>query len=166
LKKILLIISGSISAYKSLDLLKKLKKDNFSIEVILTSSGKEFIKPSSLELLNKKKIHFQMFDKNKFNDSMEHINLTRNSNLVIVCPASANLIAKFANGFADDLASTTLAASDKKVFIVPAMNKKMWENPANKENIKKLKLRGTKIIGPTKGNLACGEIGLGKIRRC
>ena len=163
MKKILLIISGSISAYKSLDLLKKLKKDNFSIEVILTSSGKEFIKPSSLELLNKKKIHFQMFDKNKFNDSMEHINLTRNSNLVIVCPASANLIAKFANGFADDLASTTLAASDKKVFIVPAMNKKMWENPANKENIKKLKLRGTKIIGPTKGNLACGEIGLGRL---
>ena len=94
---------------------------------------------------------------------MTHINLTRNSNLVVVCPASANIIAKLAHGYADDLASTTLAASNKKIFIVPAMNKKMWENPANKKNIKELKDRGIKIIGPTRGSLACGEIGLGKM---
>ena len=94
---------------------------------------------------------------------MEHINLTRNSDLVVVCPASANIIAKLANGYADDLASTTLAASNKKIFLVPSMNKKMWENPANKKNIKELKLRGIKIIGPIKGSLACGEIGLGKM---
>ncbi len=163
MKKILFIISGSISAYKSLDLLKNLIKDKFDIKVILTKSGAKFLTPLSLSSLIDKEIHTDIFSKKESINHMKHINLTRNSDLVVVCPASANIIAKLANGYADDLASTTLAASNKKIFIVPSMNKKMWENPANKKNIKELKLRGIKIIGPIKGSLACGEIGLGKM---
>ncbi len=163
MKKILFIISGSISAYKSLDLLKDLIKEKFHIEVILTKSGQKFLTPLSVSSLINKKIHTDIFSKKESLNHMEHINLTRNSDLVVVCPASANIIAKLANGYADDLASTTLAAANKKIFIVPAMNKKMWENPANKKNIKELKNREVKIIGPSKGNLACGEIGFGRM---
>ena len=163
MKKILFIISGSISAYKSLDLLKYLINENFDIEVILTKSGQKFLTPLSVSSLINKKIHTDIFSKKESLNHMEHINLTRNSDLVVVCPASANIIAKLANGYADDLASTTLAAANKKIFIVPAMNKKMWENPANKKNIKELKNREVKIIGPSKGNLACGEIGFGRM---
>ena len=163
MKKILFIISGSISAYKSLDLLKDLIKDKFDINVILTKSGQKFLTPLSLSSLINKEIHTDIFSKKESADHMKHINLTRNSDLIVVCPASANIIAKLSNGYADDLASTTLAASNKKIFIIPAMNKKMWENPANKKNIKDLKLRGIKIIGPIKGSLACGEIGFGRM---
>ena len=163
MKKILFIISGSISAYKSLDLLKDLIKEKFHIEVILTKSGQKFLTPLSVSSLINKRTHTDIFSEEKKIDHMKHINLTRNSDLIVVCPASANIIAKLANGYADDLASTTLAAANKKIFIVPAMNKKMWENPANKKNIKELKNREVKIIGPTKGNLACGEIGFGRM---
>ncbi len=163
MKKILFIISGSISAYKLLDLLKDLIKEKFHLEVILTKSGQKFITPLSVSTLINKKVHTDIFSEEKSIDHMRHINLTRNSDLIVVCPASANIIAKLANGYADDLASTTLAAANKKIFIVPAMNKKMWENPANKKNIKELKNREIKIIGPTKGNLACGEIGFGRM---
>jgi len=163
LKKILFIISGSISAYKLLDLLKDLIKEKFHLEVILTKSGQKFITPLSVSTLINKKVHTDIFSEEKSIDHMRHINLTRSSDLIVVCPASANIIAKLANGYADDLASTTLAAANKKIFIVPAMNKKMWENPANKKNIKELKNREIKIIGPTKGNLACGEIGFGRM---
>ena len=163
MKKILFIISGSISAYKLLDLLKDLIKEKFDIEVIITKSGQEFLTPLSVSSLINKKIHTDIFSKKNSLNYMKHINLTRNSDLIVVSPASANIIAKLANGYADDLASTTLAASNKKIFIVPAMNKKMWENPANKKNIEELKHRGIKIIGPIKGNLACGETGIGKM---
>ena len=163
MKKILFIISGSISAYKILNLLKDLIKEKFDIEVIITKSGQEFLTPLSVSSLINKKIHTDIFSKKNSLNYMKHINLTRNSDLIVVSPASANIIAKLANGYADDLASTTLAASNKKIFIVPAMNKKMWENPANKKNIEELKHRGIKIIGPIKGNLACGETGIGKM---
>ena len=113
--------------------------ENFDIEVILTKSGQKFLTPLSVSSLINKKIHTDIFSKKESLNHMEHINLTRKSDLVVVCPASANIIAKLANGYADDLASTTLAAANKKIFIVPAMNKKMWENPANKKNIKELK---------------------------
>ena len=146
-----------------MDLLKDLIKEKFDIEVILTKSGQEFLTPLSVSSLINKKIHTDIFSKKNSLNYMNHINLTRNSDLIVVSPASANIIAKLANGYADDLASTTLAASNKKIFIVPAMNKKMWENPANKKNIEELKHRGIKIIGPIKGNLACGETGIGKM---
>ena len=162
-KKILFILSGSISAYKTLDLLRNLVKKNFEVETILTKSGSEFVSPLSISSITKRKIYQNMFSKKKIVDHMEHIQLSRNSDLIVVCPASANIIAKLANGFADDLASTTLAASNKKIFLVPSMNKKMWTNPANQENVKKLKERKINIIGPIEGNLACGEIGIGRI---
>ena len=138
MKKILFIISGSISAYKSLDLLKDLQNKDYGIEVILTNSGQKFITPLSLSSLINKNIHIDIFSEKK-NNYMKHINLSRDSDLIVVSPASANIIAKLANGYADDLASTTLAAANKKIFIVPAMNKQMWKNPANKKNIKVLK---------------------------
>ena len=162
-KKILFILSGSISAYKTLGLLRNLVKKNFEVETILTKSGSEFVSPLSISSITKRKIYQNMFSKKKIVDHMEHIQLSRNSDLIVVCPASANIIAKLANGFADDLASTTLAASNKKIFLVPSMNKKMWTNPANQENVKKLKERKINIIGPTEGNLACGEIGIGRM---
>ena len=162
-KKILFILSGSISAYKTLNLLRNLVKKNFEVETILTKSGSEFVSPLSISSITKRKIYQNMFSKKKIVDHMEHIQLSRNSDLIVVCPASANIIAKLANGFADDLASTTLAASNKKIFLVPSMNKKMWTNPANQENVKKLKERKINIIGPIEGNLACGEIGIGRI---
>lgn len=162
MKKILFIISGSISAYKSLDLLKDLQNKDYGIEVILTNSGQKFITPLSLSSLINKNIHIDIFSEKK-NNYMKHINLSRDSDLIVVSPASANIIAKLANGYADDLASTTLAAANKKIFIVPAMNKQMWKNPANKKNIKVLKKRGVKIIGPASGKLACGEIGMGRM---
>ena len=162
-KKILFILSGSISAYKTLDLLRNLVKKNFEVETILTKSGSEFVSPLSISSITKRKIYQNMFSKKKIVDHMEHIQLSRNSDLIVVCPASANIIAKLANGFADDLASTTLAASNKKIFLVPSMNKKMWTNPANQENVKKLKERKINIIGPTEGNLACREIGIGRM---
>ena len=163
MKRILFIISGSISAYKCLDLLKDLLKDGFSVEVILTKSGKEFITPLSISSLINKKVHEDTFSKKGSSGYMKHINLSRNTDLIVVCPASANIIAKLANGYADDLASTTLAAANKKIFVVPSMNKEMWKNLANKKNILDLKNRKIKIIGPNKGLLACGEIGLGKM---
>ena len=122
-----------------MDLLKDLVTDKYDIEIILTNSGKKFLTQLSLSSLINKKVHTDIFSTKNSMDPMKHINLTRNSNLVVVCPASANIIAKLANGYADDLASTTLAASNKKIFIVPAMNKKMWENPANKKKYKRVK---------------------------
>ena len=115
MKKILFIITGSISAYKSLDLLKDLIKEKFDIEVILSKSGQQFLTPLSVSSLINKRIHTDIFSKNETSNYMKHINLTRNSDLIVVCPASANIIAKLTNGYADDLASTTLAASNKKV---------------------------------------------------
>ena len=163
-KRILFILSGSISAYKTLDIIKNLIVKNFEIEVILTKSGNEFITPLSISSITKRKVYQNMFSNNKqIKNYMEHIELSRKTDLIVVCPASANIIAKLANGYANDLASTTLAASNKKIFLVPSMNKKMWTNPANKENIKKLKKRKIEIIGPIKGNLACGEIGIGRM---
>lgn len=163
-RKILFIITGSISAYKTLDLLRKFKDENFDIEIILTKSGSKFITSLSISSLINKKIHTNIFAKQKdAGNYMDHINLSRKTDLIVVCPASANIIAKLANGYADDLASTTLAASNKKIFVVPAMNKQMWSNQANIENIKKLKKRKISLIGPIKGNLACGEVGFGRM---
>ena len=163
-KRILFILSGSISAYKTLDIIKNLIVKNFEIEVILTKSGNEFVTPLSISSITKRKVHQNMFSNNKqIRNYMEHIELSRKTDLIVICPASADIIAKLANGYANDLASTTLAASNKKIFLVPSMNKKMWINPANQENIKKLKKRKIEIIGPIEGNLACGEIGIGRM---
>jgi len=161
-KKILLIICGGISAYKSLELIRLLKKQNAQIKTILTKSAKEFITPLSVASLSQEKVYYDLF--NAENEAeMDHITLSRWADVIIVAPATANTISKLSNGSSDDLASTVILASDKDVFLTPAMNVRMWEHPSTKENLNKLKSYGYKIIGPEIGDMACGEFGEGKM---
>ena len=158
--KILFIISGSIAARKSLNVLNILKKKGVYTNCIVTENAKKMINLNSLKLAIEGKIYYNSSEKNK---KMLHILLSRESDLIVVCPATANIIAKFANGYADDLASTSLIATNKQVFIVPAMNVKMWNNPINLNNVKKLQKNGIEFIEPSYGFLSCGEIGLGRL---
>ena len=161
-KKILLIICGGISAYKSLETIRILKKNNCHIKTILTKNAKQFITPLSVTSLSQGKVYDDLF--NLENESeMDHISLSRWADLILVEPATANTIAKLARGSSEDLASTVILASNKPVFLVPAMNVRMWEHPSTKENIKILKNFSYKIIGPETGEMACGEFGEGKM---
>jgi len=161
-KKILLIICGGISAYKSLEVIRSLKKRGAKVKTILTKSAKEFVTPLSVSSLSQEKVYDDLF--NVENEAeMDHISLSRWSDLILVAPATANTISKLSNGSSDDLASTAMLASDKDIFLVPAMNVRMWEHPSTKENLKKLKNFGYKIIGPEIGDMACGEFGEGKM---
>ena len=161
-KKILLIICGGISAYKSLEIIRGLKKNNAQVKTILTKSAKEFVTPLSISSLSQEKVYEDMF--NIENESeMDHISLSRWADLILVSPATANTISKLSSGSADDLASTVILASDKEIYLVPAMNVRMWEHPSTKENLYKLKNFGYKIIGPEIGDMACGEFGEGKM---
>jgi len=161
-KKILLIICGGISAYKSLELIRLLKKRGAKIKTILTKSAKEFVTPLSVSSLSQEKVYDDLF--NVENESeMDHISLSRWSNVILVAPATANTISKLSTGSSDDLASTVMLAADKDIFLTPAMNIRMWEHPSTKENLKKLKNYGYKIIGPEIGDMACGEFGEGKM---
>ena len=161
-KKILLIICGGISAYKSLEVIRSLKKKGAKIKTILTKSAKEFITPLSVTSLSQEKVYDDLF--NVENEAeMDHISLSRWSDLILVAPATANTISKLSTGSSDDLASTVILASDKDVFLAPAMNVRMWEHPSTKENLYKLKNYGYKIIGPEIGDMACGEFGEGKM---
>ena len=161
-KKILLIICGGISAYKSLELIRYLKKKGARVKTILTNSAKQFITPLSVASLSQEKVYEDLFDA-KSEAEMDHISLSRWSDVVIVAPATANTISKLSMGSSDDLASTVILASDKDIFLTPAMNVRMWEHPSTKENLKKLKQFGYKIIGPEIGDMACGEFGEGKM---
>ena len=161
-KKILLVICGGIAAYKSLDLIRLLKKKGSFIKTILTKSAKKFITPLSVTSLSQEKTYFDLFDY-KNEAEMDHISLSRWADVVLIAPATANTISKLSYGMSDDLASTVVLASDKKIFLAPAMNVKMWEHKANQENLKKLKNYGYKIIGPEIGDMACGEYGEGKM---
>ena len=162
INKILLIITGGIAAYKSLDLIRRLKDNDINVSCILTKSGSEFITPLSVSSLSGNHVYSELFnltDENK----MGHIQLSRDADLVLVAPATTNIISKMAYGSCDDLASTVLMATNKPVFIAPAMNVRMWHNPATQRNIEMLKNDGVKFIGPDKGNMACGEYGLGRM---
>ena len=161
-KKILLIICGGISAYKSLEIIRILKKQGAQVKSILTKSGKEFVTPLSVASLSKEKVYEDLFSYEN-EAKMDHINLSRWSDLVLVAPATANTISKLSSGLADDLASTVILASNKHIFLAPAMNVRMWEHPSIKENLHKLKNFGYKIIGPETGDMACGEYGEGKM---
>ena len=161
-KKILFIISGGIAAYKSLELIRLLKKLGAELEVILTDSAKNFITELSVSQLAQSEVHSELFDYKK-ELNMGHINLSRNADIVIVAPATANIIAKIANGISDNLASATLLASNKPIIIVPAMNPQMWNNPTTQENLNKIQKHGTYICGPGVGETACGENGLGRM---
>ncbi len=140
-KKITIIIGGGIAAYKSLELIRHLQSENFEIIPVLTKSASNFITSLSISAISKNKVYTDLFDLNDESE-MGHIQLSRISELIIVAPATANLIAKFANGIADDLATTLILATDKKVLLAPSMNVRMWNHVATKENIKKLKNYG------------------------
>tara|TARA_B100001123_G_scaffold398918_1_gene483412 strand:- start:405 stop:1610 length:1206 start_codon:yes stop_codon:yes gene_type:complete len=161
-KKILLIIGGGIAAYKSLDLIRLLKKQNCEIKVVLTESGKKFVTPLSIASLSQNKVFQDIFDSEK-EAEMDHISLSRWSDLIIFAPITANSIAKLASGKADDLASTLLLASNKQIILVPSMNVRMWLHKSTQNNIDKLLDFGYLSIGPSTGEMACGEYGEGKM---
>ena len=161
-KRVLLIISGGIAAYKSLELIRRLKERGARVRCVLTTGGGQFITPLSVAALSGEKTYTELFSLTDESD-MGHIRLSREADLVVVAPASADLIAKMAAGLADDLASTVLLATDNPVFIAPAMNERMWEHPATRRNLATLASDGLRRIGPGTGDLACGEVGEGRM---
>ena len=161
-KKVLLIICGGIAAYKSLEIIRLLKKSGVIIKTILTKNGAEFVTPLSITSLSQSKVYQDLFNiENEL--EMDHISLSRWADLILIAPATANTISKLANGNSDDLASTVALASNKKIFIAPAMNVRMWNHQSTKQNITKLKTYNYKLIGPEIGDMACGEYGEGKM---
>ena len=161
-KKILLIVGGGISAYKALDLIRLLKKNDVKVKTILTKSGKEFVTPLSITVLTKDKTYEDIFDKNS-EAEIDHIALSRWADLIIVLPTTANFMTKLSIGKAEDLATTVLLASNKDIILVPAMNVRMWLHKATQKNLKILQDYGYSFIGPEKGEMACGEFGEGKM---
>ena len=161
-KRVLLIITGGISAYKSLELIRELKLNNIRARCILTTAGSQFVTPLSLKTLTEDQVYQDLFSLTDTNE-IGHIELSRDANLIVVAPATANIIAKMRTGIADDLATTTLIATDKPVLIAPSMNVRMWEHPATQSNIMKLRHRGVYTIGPESGDMACGEHGIGRM---
>lgn len=160
--KILLIISGGIAAYKSLELIRILKKNNIKVQVILTKGGERFVTALSVAALSEEKVYQDLFSL-KDETEMGHIRLSRENDLIIVAPASANIIAHAAAGISNDLATTVLLAANKPIFFVPSMNVEMWKNPITQRNIKFLKNNNFNFIGPDSGDLACGEEGEGRM---
>ncbi|KRO56789.1 MAG: phosphopantothenate synthase [Pelagibacteraceae bacterium BACL5 MAG-120705-bin12] len=161
-KKILFIICGGISAYKSLETIRLFKKNGAEIKTILTKSAKEFITPLSIASLSQGKVYEELFSVENETE-MDHIALSRWADIILISPITANTISKLANGNADDLASTVVLASNKEIFITPAMNVRMWDHPSTQENFKKLQKFGYRVIGPEIGDMACGEYGEGKM---
>jgi phosphopantothenoylcysteine decarboxylase/phosphopantothenate--cysteine ligase len=161
-KRILLIIGGGVAAYKGLELIRELKRRGIASRCILTRAGAEFITPLSVSSLSGDKCYGELFDLTA-EAEMGHIELSRSSDLVVVAPATADLMAKAANGLANDLASTTLLATDTKVLMAPAMNVRMWAHPATQRNLATLKADGVAFVGPDEGEMACGEFGPGRM---
>jgi len=161
-KKILLVIGGGISAYKSLDLIRLLQKKGCSIKVVLTKSGKKFVTSLSLSSLSKNRVFEEVFDE-KHKGNIDHISLSRWADLIMVLPTTANFMSRLSKGSADDLASTIILASNKEIFLIPAMNVRMWEHKATQKNLNTLIDYGYKFIGPEDGEMACGEYGKGKM---
>ena len=161
-KKILYIICGGISAYKSLETIRLFKKNGAEIKTILTNSAKEFITPLSVASLSQGKVYSDLFSVENETE-MDHIALSRWADVILIAPATANTISKLAQGTTDDLASTVILASNKEIYLAPAMNVRMWEHQSTKQNLKKLINYGYKLIGPEIGEMACGEYGEGKM---
>ena len=161
-KKILFIICGGISAYKSLEVIRLFKKNNTEIKTILTKSAKEFVTPLSITSLSQGKVYDDLFSLENETE-MDHISLSRWADAIVIVPATANTISKLAAGNSEDLASTVVLASNKQIFLAPAMNVRMWEHQSTKKNLKILKDFGYKLIGPEIGDMACGEYGEGKM---
>ena len=161
-KKILFIICGGISAYKSLETIRLFKKNNAQIKTILTKSAKEFVTPLSIASLSQGKVYDDLFNVNNESE-MDHIALSRWADVIIVAPATANTISKLSQGSSEDLASTVILASNKQIYLVPAMNVRMWEHQSTKNNLEILRSYGYNFIGPLIGDMACGEYGEGKM---
>lgn len=161
-KNILLIISGGISAYKSLELIRLIRRKNGNVKCILTRGGSQFVTALSVAALSENKVFTDLWSLTDETE-MGHIRLARDHDLIVIAPASANILAKMAHGIADDLASTTLLASNSTILAAPAMNPVMWQNPATQDNITTLKNRGVAFAGPAQGDMACGEHGLGRL---
>ena len=161
-KRVLLIIAGGIAAYKSLELIRRLREKGCAVRCILTRAGAEFVTPLSVAALSGDKVYSDLFSLTD-EAEMGHIELSRSADLVVVAPATADILAKMARGAADDLASTALLATDKPVMAAPAMNVRMWEHAATRENVATLAERGIVLIGPDEGDMACGEYGPGRM---
>ncbi len=161
-RSVLLIIGGGIAAYKSLELIRLLKKSDIKVTGVLTKAGAEFITPLSVSSLTSEKTYTDLFS---LTDEIEmgHIELSRSADLIVVAPATADLMAKMAAGLANDLASTTLLATDKQVLLAPAMNVRMWQHPATHRNLRTLNYDGILFVGPNDGDMACGEFGPGRM---
>jgi len=161
-KRILLIVSGGIAAYKSLELVRRLRERGAAVRCVLTRGGSQFVTPLSLAALSEDKVYTELFSLTD-EAEMGHIQLSRDADLLVVAPATADILAKMAHGQADDLASTVLLATDKDVMVAPAMNVRMWEHAATQANLETLRQRGVHVIGPEEGDMACGEHGLGRL---
>jgi phosphopantothenoylcysteine decarboxylase / phosphopantothenate---cysteine ligase len=161
-KRILLIVAGGIAAYKSLELIRRLRERGVELRSILTRGGAEFVTPLSIAALSEAKVYTDLFSLTDESE-MGHIRLSREADLVLVAPATADILAKMANGLADDLASTALLATDKPIMVAPAMNLYMWQHPATQANMARLAERGVIVVGPGSGSLACGEVGSGRM---
>ncbi len=162
MKRILLIVSGGIAAYKALELVRLATKSGLAVTAVLTEAGKQFVTPLSLQALTGTKIYQDLFSLTDESE-MGHIELSRAADLVVVAPATANILAKMAGGLADDLASTLLLATDKPVLVAPAMNVRMWQHQATQANIATLQKRGILLVQPDEGPMACGEFGPGRL---
>lgn len=161
-KRILLIVSGGIAAYKSLELVRRLRERGAAVRCVLTRGGSQFVTPLSLAALSEDKVYTELFSLTD-EAEMGHIQLSRDADLLVVAPATADILAKMSHGQADDLASTVLLATDTDVMVAPAMNVRMWEHTATQANLDTLRQRGVHVIGPEEGDMACGEYGLGRL---
>ena len=161
-KRILLIVTGGIAAYKSLELVRLLKRQGISVRAVMTQSATEFVTPLSMSVMTEDQVYGHMFDL-KEESEIGHIQLSRQADLVVICPATANILAKMAAGISDDLATTILLATDKPVLAVPAMNVRMWNHPATQRNLAQLQADGVHIMNPDEGAMACGEFGPGRL---
>ena len=161
-KRILLIIGGGIAAYRSLELIRRLRERGCFVSTCLTKSGSEFVTPLSVSALSEQKVHLDLFDLTQESE-MGHIELSRSVDLIIVAPGTADIMSKMANGAANDLASTLLLATDKQILVAPAMNVRMWNHPSTRRNHDTLVADGVKFIGPNEGKMACGDYGPGRM---
>ena len=161
-KRILLIVTGGIAAYKSLELVRLLKRQGIAVRAVMTQSATEFVTPLSMAVMTEDQVYGHMFDL-KEEREIGHIQLSRQADLIVICPATANILAKMAAGICDDLATTILLATDKPVLAVPAMNVRMWSHPATQRNLAQVRADGVHIMHPDEGAMACGEFGPGRL---
>ena len=161
-RRVLLVITGGIAAYKSLELIRRLRERGCAVRVVMTAGACQFVTPLSVQALSEDKVYTELFSLTAESE-MGHIRLSREADLLVVAPASADFMAKMATGAANDLASTVMLASDKPVLMAPAMNAQMWAHPAVQANVAILAERGVQQIGPDAGELACGEVGAGRM---